>query len=514
MMKHSENEWIPADQELDIPMELLESVFEEMPPENVVSTVNPSSVGMKRIITGIALSCITLHLLALDYILPAIGTILLLLGFRNLHRENPWFGLAYFCAIGRFVLLFPQWIMNATIYVEYLQGNVGRFLTIGVCGMQMIMLFSFWMACSKVQEKAKMDKKSFSAGALFLWYSLLLLLGVMNAAGVIVSIIMIIAFIMILKCLADLSRAMETSGYVIQAAAVKVSDGILVKAILGMLTVGIVCGYVCFSTYPMNWTPVDKVQANDNEIYDHLLALGYPKEQLKDLSLEDLELLKDADCLVVKKDELPLNNGSEKTEYQDGTTYITTEYAEKELNMTHVAVRIAGDGARGERWRVIHHFSLDDELKVRGTSNIHLWPLESLDGWEGTWDLSGRLFCKEKGRELTADFMSIQKEPYTSTDFFGESHLNNDCMCNFSLPSKGTDRRGYVAYSSEQIEDGYMLNAWFNYTHQVGYFQYPVKTAEAYVKEGMHMTDYPFRTAQSAIQFYIKDGVPDLSDGL
>lgn len=510
MTKRFDKEWSQDGDKFEIPQELLETAFEELPPENVVAASNPSAVGMSRIITGIAFSSITLNFLALHYILPAIGAVLLLLGFRNLHRENSWFNTAYICAILRFAIMVPQLILNATVYAGYLQGGIGRAVLFVTCGIQMVMLFAFWMAINKVQEKAALKDKSFSAGALFLWYALILAAVIFGFTGTLAAIIMLVSFIMIIKSLADLSKLMETNGYVITASPIKINDGVLAKILFGIVAVGIVSGYAFFSSYDMKWTPADTAADTSNEIYDHLAELGYPEEQLKDLSRRELELLKDADCLVVETDESSLNNGVEKTDYYEGGKQVYTEYPVKELKITHVAVRIAGDGADGELWRVIHHFALDDALPCKGTANLKLWPSAYFDGWRGTQDLSGRLLCKQQGADVTADYKFIGKQSYETADFFGQSRHVTDCMCDFSMPSKATDRRGYVAYTSEQIENGYMLNAWINYTHQVGHFQYPVKTANEYAHEGMPLRDYPFMTAQGALQFYIQDGKPDI----
>jgi len=494
--------------EFEIPQELLEAAFEELPPENVVTASNPSSIGMGRIITGIALSGITLNILALDHILPAIGAVLLVLGFRNLRSENAWFKLAYICSILRLVITVPQIILNATVYSGLLQGDVGRIALYSSCGIQMIMIFAFWRAINKVSEKAGIEDKPFNAGALFVWYSLIYVAVAIGFNGTITAIVMIIAFIMIIKNLVSISDLMATNGYLVTASPVKINDDVLKKLLFGIIILGIVIGYTFFSSYKMNWTPVDINTYSDHEIYEKLISLGYPKEQLNDLSLQELELLKDADCVVAEIDERPLNSGVEKTEHEGGGTQIYTEYPVKELKMIHVAVRIAGDGNNGELWRVIHHFALDDTLKVKGTENLQLWGMETMDGWNGTYDLSGRLLCNNKGIDVTADYKFIGKQSYLTTDFLGQQQSACNCMCDFSMPRKATDRRGYVAYTSEQIENGYLLNAWINYTHQSGFVQYPVKTANQFAQEGMHIRDYPFMLAQSALQFYIKDGQP------
>lgn len=504
-----EKEWSREEPDFEIPKDILEDAFSELHPEAMVDGLNPCTIGMNRIITGIALSCITLNFLALNSILPAIGAVLLLLGFRNLRGENVWFRIGYVCAILRLITFVPVLILNATVYNDVLNGTPGKAVSIVLSGIQIVMLFAFWRAINRVQEKAGIQEKSSGAGALFAWYVLLMAAAATKFYGTVSAILMLIAFIMIIVCLVHLSKLMGSTGYVITATPLRVDDGILSKVIAGVIIVGIMSGYAFFSSYHMSWEKADHSETGSGEIYHRLVELGYPEEQLRDLSKEELELLKDADLVVSLTDEEPLNNGVQVTEQEGGGTQIYTDYPIKELKLTHVAVRIAGDGSRGEVWRVIHHFQLDDALKVRGTANLQLWPLETSEGWKGTEDLSGRLFGTVKGEDLTADYYYLGKMSYASTDFFGNQRTATDCMCDFSMPKKATNRRGYVAYTSEQIEDGYLLNAWINYTNQAGFVQYPVKTADYYVREGMHIRDYPFITVQSALQFYVKDGVPE-----
>ena len=71
---------------------LLAQSVAELPPEEIVADVTPWRRAMNRILFGMALCAITLNFWCLNYILPAIGTVLLLLGFRTLRRENRWLG--------------------------------------------------------------------------------------------------------------------------------------------------------------------------------------------------------------------------------------------------------------------------------------------------------------------------------------------------------------------------------------------------------------------------------------
>ena len=73
---------------------------------------------MDRASTGLALTTVTLNFLGLNYILPAAGAILLLLGFRALRGENAWFRGCWTITIIRTAYLFASLILNATVYQE------------------------------------------------------------------------------------------------------------------------------------------------------------------------------------------------------------------------------------------------------------------------------------------------------------------------------------------------------------------------------------------------------------
>ena len=74
--------------ELDM---LLEEIIEAHPIADMPQDVNPWSKAMNRVLWGTGLTTLTLNFLHLDTILPAIGIILLLLGYRTLRNENGWF---------------------------------------------------------------------------------------------------------------------------------------------------------------------------------------------------------------------------------------------------------------------------------------------------------------------------------------------------------------------------------------------------------------------------------------
>ena len=58
--------------------------------------------------------------------------------------------------------------------------------------------------------------------------------------------------------------------------------------------------------------------------------------------------------------------------------------------------------------------------------------------------------------------------------------------------------------------DGYIVDAWINYTHQMTWWQYPVRSAMETRMVNARNDTGTFLTIQDALQFYPHDGITDL----
>ena len=147
---------------------LLETSLPEAPPSDVTKWVNPWRTAMDRILVGFAFQGITLHFLLLQYILPAIGSVLLLLGFRSLRKENLWFRLCYVISLFGLALTLVTLVANGTIYgggvTQFLLGYTGPLLAVDLC-----QYIFFWMGFRAVRKKAGLEPGAASAFLLFLW---------------------------------------------------------------------------------------------------------------------------------------------------------------------------------------------------------------------------------------------------------------------------------------------------------------------------------------------------------
>ena len=132
---------------------LLESAAPELPPDDVARDVTPWRRAIGNILGGSAMCSITLNFFCLNYLLPTIGVILQLLGFRPLRRENRWFRACWLLAVLRAALFLPCIVLNATIYSNAVYASsVGTALTYGTVAAQLLLFFCFWRALRAVRR--------------------------------------------------------------------------------------------------------------------------------------------------------------------------------------------------------------------------------------------------------------------------------------------------------------------------------------------------------------------------
>ena len=115
-------------------------------------------------------------------------------------------------------------------------------------------------------------------------------------------------------------------------------------------------------------------------------------------------------------------------------------------------MRLPGEA---ECWRVLHHFRWTEEVKFRGTELVRLWPAYYQDdSWRPDDGApTGRvLYDDAEGNAYAAPCASLPSRRYTVTNWLGWTYHLEDISAEFSLPSRGKNRRGYIAYSTEETD--------------------------------------------------------------
>lgn len=490
---------------------LLAQSVAELPPEEIVADVTPWRRAMNRILFGMALCAITLNFLCLNYILPAIGTALLLLGFRTLRRENRWLGGCFAVTVIRAVYFFATLVLNTTILQSAVfTPAVTTALTAVNAVLLLALYFCFWRGLLAVQKKAGLPAQAGGALALIVWYALVCVLAAVHYTGWIVPIAMLIGYGFILRSLYRLSGALDEAGYAIAPGPVRVTDRCLVLVLAAVLGIGGALGYLFGGSYRMDWQPVDtSEQTQTAAIRQQLLDLGFPEAVLNDLTPEDIAACDGALRVVVETEDYPVNDGRnvlwEAYNEKHERYYVQdTVYDVKELRLTSVGVQLPG---AQETWRVYHHFLWTTDPGFCGTEVLQIWPADEnmQDGWRFAGDVTGRVLYDRDGQTFTASYHTLGRQTYTADSVFFGQRTNSDLFAPFSMPRHAEHARGYVAYTAAAVQSGYLLNSWCNYTHQQSLLQYPAVTAMEKRMTSAFGNTGAFYTVQHALQFFPED---------
>ena len=509
----SKHEWESMDElELD---ELLRESVSKLPPEYVVAGVTPWKKAMNRVLVGLALNTVTLHFWCLNYILPAIGMVLTLLGFRTLRQENRPLRSCFIITVIRSAYFFPFLILN-TMPIQstvYASAAISVLSAVNL-GLQFALFFSLWRGLRAVQEKAQLPPGAGGAVALMVWYAMICLLALINYSGLLIAGVLIVGYFFVLRNLWKLSKELDEAGYAVQTAPVRIPDRAVVISICAAVLIGCVCGYLFGGSYPMDWKEIDTTEHSGvEEIREQLLELGFPEYVLNDLAAEDIAACEGALQVVVDVYDHPVNDGrtvTTKEQAPPGTSApelyvtITTVYDVKELRITGVGVQLPGER---EQWIIIHHFLWTTNPGFYGTESIQLWPAyrNTKQGWGDAGDVTGRVLYDKDGVTYTAPYYSLGEQTFTYNNILFGEQTSTDIFATFSMPNSGENHRGYVAYPIIEMQDGYITDCWINYTHQRTWLQYPAMTAMENRMTNGWSDAGAFKTVQDALQFYSTD---------
>lgn len=453
--------------------------------------VSPWRGAMSCIVWGIALKTLTLQILYLHYILPTLGCILLVLGFRTLRRENGALRWAYGLSVAAAVLRSVCAVLLA------LPVDVGLAFAYADSALMQATLIALWRGMIGVSRAAGAEKPSApAAGALAAFYAVLMALAFIGLEGWLLVLPVLAVYLVILRNLVKLSRSLEDTGYAIHAAPVRLPASAVLWGYLGLTLAAVVLAMLLGQRYPMNWQPRDDAP-QDETIRAELLALGMPQNVLDDLTAEEVAGLAGASEVLTQTDtrydgdkyrvvttavwdeDTPNDWQYQSAEKQEDGTYRYTYRVydvEEVCVMTHVAVVLPQGGY--QRVVFLHHIA----ARPRGltlTEGVELWPMWRDDeNWARGNIVEGRVLCDRQGQTYTAGFAALDSGSYTSQSFFGSSRRST-ITAEWSRLRGAEEQRVYVLYDAETLTPEWeYLESWCNYA-QSGGAVYPFRSALA-----------------------------------
>lgn len=324
-----------SEQDFDL---YLEDITDRRPPDDLDNAFKPWRKAMNRILWGSGLTTITLNMWHLDWILPAIGLILLILGFRTFRKENKWFKLAYIISWIRSIWWLLVFAIHMTIYAG--EPNVSAFLATGTYMMlapAFLLLVCLRGGIRTIQRSAGLP--AHGGNGLLVWYLITLVLAAIDFSGIAVWGLLI-AYALILRNLYKLSKELDEAGYTVSPAPVKISDNAVKLIYVGVIVLAMVIGYRFFSKYPMDWKPVEHSEDPAvQEVRQELLDLGFPEDVLDDMTNEEILACDGAVFVIVDQRDYDMDRGAIGTQEEiDHGAYalITDEEGERQLRTTYV----------------------------------------------------------------------------------------------------------------------------------------------------------------------------------
>lgn len=460
--------------------ELLREDAAALPPPSD-SAVNPWQTAMSQILWGMGLTTITLNLLYLDYILPALGAVLLVLGFRTLRRENAPLGWCYRLSLAALLL-------RGTAYV-LLSLPVELDKTLAYCTslVTLALYICLWRGMVGVSRSAGAEKPAApAAGAMAVLYGLLLTLAYIGLEGWLLVVPLLVIYIILLRNMAKLSRSLADTGYVITAAPVRLPGWAVLWGSLGLLLASVLLAAFLGQRYPTDWQG-RKDAPQDTAIRQELLELGFPEAVLNDLTADEVAALDGAAEVYVQEDTkwgkntyrevttdkwyddaLPSNWKYDSAKKQSDGSYLYTYriYDVPVCTATHVAVVL--DEAP-QRVMFIQYVTVNGDAMTDFTQGIEAWPIwySTPQDWTRGGYCGGQVLCDRGGQPLAAPFSRLEQTSTTTQGFFGAS-TRETVTAVWSWPRHAANGRAYLIFDAVSLTDDWTyLDGWCNYARQL-----------------------------------------------
>lgn len=426
-----------------------------LPPESA-APITPWRSALRQILWGIALCSFTINALYLQYILPTIGMALLVTGFRSLRLENRALILCYRLALAKMVLGLVSLSLAALSVSDGVQYAVS--LLIG--GTTLALYIGLWRGMAGVSRAAGAEKPAApAAGAMAIWYAVLMVLALLNTQGFLPVMVLLLAFAIILVNIARLTRSLADTGYVITAAPIRVPTWVVIWGYIGLALTTLLLTMLLGQRYHMDWqTQTDAPQ--DTAIRSQLLELGFPQAVLDDLTAEELATLEGTTKVISSASTLydqeqyrvvtsPTTLGNSTSpqrlyigrEQQPDGSYLYTYHVYDTVVADTIHVAAALDNGR---WMILHYMRYGTRQPGRYTENIEIWPV-----WNyahnrfaaGEW-LSGQVLYRSSDKTLTSPLRELTSG--TGTGMF----TNQAITGGWTLPRSAEDARVYVMYEA------------------------------------------------------------------
>ncbi len=474
--------------------------------ENKTVAKAPFQQLLYYIFIGMLMTFLNIKVMKLNYILPIVGLLILLASFRLLKNENIYFKYALYTVFIGLLLRCINYMIDATI-LKSLYPDQFFYTDIVVSALMSILTIVYLLSLKKslmvVQEKAGTNFKLKSINYMIIYIVLSSVVAIvfikllssnskiaspLDFLGIVFIGLIIVVTIWV-KFHKDLKNcyALDEFVTIVQP---KYANKMLTIMIVLSFVILIVLANIAMSSYSMNW-----VEAQHNEdaaliqIKSELVALGFPKDVIEDISSNDIIDCKGAIGINLEK----ISDVNETfSMLEDAGEEDAKNELENKLTMFGILVELPSEKKGFSKYKIFKCFKWDKPKEFSGTQCLFIvkpkkifvdsasdYDEENLDITSyNTSNPSGKLFYSQTNKTYQADFYDITAVDFAEDDIYHirEREHNGDYVGSFSLPSKADSASGYMAYTLEIEKIPFEIDGGYSYKNSL--FQYPTLTAK------------------------------------
>ncbi len=424
----------------DLQEQRLAKLFEDSAVSDMVSkdtlSVDPWRRPIYSILCGFALTMVTLNFWYFDFLLPTVGTALLLAGFSSLREQNKLFRLAWYLAVFKSPLYIAIRCVAASplnIAIEGIYADLWYAIGIATSFIALFQLIIFRAALRTVYRENRMEQDRDPLLWTVLWYFCTLTIAFFQLQlHIITGVLLICFFAATLVSLSKVARQMSAAGFALRPAKVLCSRWVLVTVYVAVTAVAVM-GVVLITSHNLHGVKLIEQPANmDTEINQKLISMGFPEHILSDIPEEQMSKIGYPVALEYSEHIEEFDNGDA-------------------LRMETVYVE---DGSR--QIYVIHYFTWM-EGAPRWSDGLYAWFSDS-EIQDFAYVGSGLLF--EKGGEQYSALL-----PDLEYGYLDEKPQNISICSTVRYPFGADERRGYVMMSVRYDENIGIMAACLDYYH-------------------------------------------------
>lgn len=424
---------------------------------------NPWRKPMSNITWGFVFTVMTFNFLGLQYVLPTIGVGLLYIGFRDLHKENKELNIAWiFSIINMVVHVLDLIYVNTPLNVNFKNNGIIIFIS---TVFQVSFLFIFRKGLKKVFKKADVKPSKDALLGVIIWRIVILIFTIEDVSGAwFIFIPLIFFYFYNFRSLYKLGDDLGGIKFENSEGTVRINNKkYILEYMIGCAFIVILC---ILGSNHIRLDSTEVILPKTSETRDTLMNMGFPEAILKDISDDEVDMLKDAIYIDVSSELLMFDSKQETIKGEYGAYNTIQKPGKSNLKTTIIYVEL-----KDNRMYAIEYFQW-----LSGSAYWHDgFTISSLERLEL---INGRLLYEKNGTSYSAAIPRLKHEMVSQSDWFGYEDQAQKIAGAVNYPFGSDKQRGYVLYKLDIRKNVWTGCNIFNYIHYSNPFRSPYEETE------------------------------------